>query len=111
MVLEMDGSALDVSKFNAFLTELLDHQSADLYRYKGVLAVEQKGYTVRYVLQGVHDMMETSFSGPWPRDRPVKTQVVLIGRKLDREKIEAKFSKCSVGMAAGDEIPHGPDKL
>jgi G3E family GTPase len=100
MVLEMDGSALDVKRFNAFVKELLDFQAADLYRYKGVLAVEQKGYTVRYVLQGVHDMMEVSFSGPWPRDRPVKTQVVLIGRKLDREKIEGKFEKCSVSMAA-----------
>jgi G3E family GTPase len=94
MMLEMDGSALDVDKFHEFVTELLLFQHADLYRYKGVLAVEQKGYTVRYVLQGVHDMMEVSFSGPWPRDRPVKTQVVLIGRKLDREKIEDKFSKC-----------------
>ncbi|CAK0902813.1 unnamed protein product [Prorocentrum cordatum] len=98
MVLEMEGAALDVDRFNAFVRDLLDHKSADLYRYKGVLAVKQKGYTVRYVLQGVHDMMEVSFSGPWPPDRPVKTQVVLIGRKLDREKIREQFSKCSVNM-------------
>ncbi|CAK0859428.1 unnamed protein product [Prorocentrum cordatum] len=96
MVLEMAGSALCVNKFNAFVNKLLDEQSVDLYRYKGVLAVEQEGHTVRYVIQGVHDMMEVSFSGAWPRDRPVSTQVVLIGRKLDREKLNERFLKCAV---------------
>jgi len=95
MLLEMAGAALEVDKFQAFLEELLSERSVDLYRYKGVLAVRQRGVVVRYILQGVHDTSEVSFSGAWPEDRPVKTQVVLIGRKLERELWKQRFAECA----------------
>lgn len=96
VLLEMSGSALDVTRFQVFLDQLLSERSVDLYRYKGVLAVDQQGIVVRYVLQGVHDMTEISFSGEWPAGTPVKTQVVIIGRKLDREAWQESFAACAV---------------
>jgi G3E family GTPase len=95
MVLEMEGK-LDLDRFQAFMDDLILQKSIDLYRYKGILAVERKQLDVRYVLQGVHDMKEVSFSGDWPEDRPMKTQVVIIGRKLDKDELNEKFQHCSI---------------
>eukprot|EP00440_Ansanella_granifera_P024586 gb/GFBE01026700.1/.p1 GENE.gb/GFBE01026700.1/~~gb/GFBE01026700.1/.p1 ORF type:complete len:488 (+),score=136.63 gb/GFBE01026700.1/:1-1464(+) len=94
MVLEKVGSGLDMHKFHHFLSQILEERSVDLYRYKGVLAAEQDGKTVLYILQGVHDMPELTFSGEWPEGKPVKTQVVIIGRKLDRESYRKGFEAC-----------------
>jgi len=95
MLLEMSGAALNVDRFQAFLDGILAERSVDLYRYKGVLAVEARGVIVRYVLQGVHDMAQVSFSGEWPSDKPVKTQVVIIGRKLEKDLWQERFAACA----------------
>lgn len=79
VVLEVKDRPLDVQSFNDLLDELLEN-SVDLYRYKGIIAFEKEGTVVRYVLQGVHDMLDIAFSGEWPAEKPLRTQVVLIGR-------------------------------
>jgi len=96
MVLESCGAGLDMHKFQEFLHQILNN-SVDLYRYKGVLAVSDKGRTgktLMYILQGVHDMPEVTFSSEWPSEKPVKTQIVMIGRKLDREAYRKEFLAC-----------------
>merc|ERR1711920_552668 len=95
MVLEKEGCALNMSRFKQFLATILEERSVDLYRYKGVLAARASdGKPALYVLQGVHDMPELTFSGMWPEGKPVKTQVVIIGRKLDRERYRSEFDDC-----------------
>lgn len=94
MVLEKAGSSLNMGKFQRFLKVILDERSVDLYRYKGVLAADQDGKPMLYILQGVHDMPELTYSGEWPTGKPLKTQVVLIGRKLDRDRYRQEFAKC-----------------
>lgn len=102
MVLEMEGDALDHQSFKQWLHGIIQERSVDLYRYKGVLAIRPsskqaaalQGKTLLYILQGVHDMPEFSFSGEWPDGKPVKTQVVIIGRKLDSLQYKADFAKC-----------------
>jgi G3E family GTPase len=95
MVLEKDGSMLVMSKFQAFLAKILEERSVDLYRYKGVLAARQRdGNPCLYILQGVHDMPEMTFSGVWPQGKPIKTQVVIIGRKLEMESYREQFEAC-----------------
>merc|ERR1712125_60784 len=97
MVLELEGSCLDLGKFNDWLGEIIAEQSVDLYRYKGVLAVKDlrmPDKTLLYILQGVHDMPEIAASGEWPEGKPIKTQVVIIGRKLDTARYREDFQKC-----------------
>lgn len=94
MVLEAKGKALDMRKFQRFLGGILQEKSVDLYRYKGVMAVNDKDATLLYILQGVHDMPELTFSGEWPEGKPIKTQIVLIGRKLDEKQYRAEFAGC-----------------
>jgi len=83
-----------MNKFSQFLGLLIQEQSTDLYRYKGVLACRLHSSVVRYVLQGVHDMPEMIVSGEWPEGKPYKTQMVVIGRKIDREKWTTMFGAC-----------------
>jgi len=66
----------------------------DLYRYKGVLAAGNASKIDLYILQGVHDMPELVYSGKWPDGKPVKTQIVLIGRKLDTQRYRKEFAEC-----------------
>jgi len=94
IVLEKDGVSLNMHTFQHFLAGILQERAQDLYRYKGVLAAEQDGVTRLYILQGVHDMPELTYSGKWPEGKPVKTQIVLIGRKLDTQKYREEFALC-----------------
>jgi len=94
MVLEKEGAGLDMHKFQEWLGTILQERSVDLYRYKGVLAAMQDEQKSLYILQGVHDMPELTFSGTWPEGKPLKTQVVLIGRKLDTERYKKEFLAC-----------------
>ncbi|CAE8597279.1 unnamed protein product [Polarella glacialis] len=94
MVLEKEGAGIDMHKFDKFLGKIIEERSVDLYRYKGVLAAMQADKMILYILQGVHDMPEITFSGEWPEGKPVKTQVVLIGRKLDQQRYRKEFEAC-----------------
>ena len=51
------------------------------------------GANERIVIQGVHMVVDTSVLGPWG-DRPRRTQLVFIGRELDREWLTKGFEAC-----------------
>jgi len=95
MVLEKDGAGINMSTFQHWMSGIIQERSVDLYRYKGVLAAKSdSGMTMLYILQGVHDMPEVTFSGEWPEGKAIKTQVVIIGRKLDRDGYRKGFAEC-----------------
>jgi G3E family GTPase len=96
MVCEMPDRGLNMHKFQMMLGTILQERAQDLYRYKGVLHVKDaraQGPSL-YILQGVHDMPELTFSGAWPEGKPPKTQVVLIGRQLEKERYRKMFMEC-----------------
>jgi cobalamin biosynthesis protein CobW len=43
---------------------------------------------MRMVVQGVGDRIENFFDRPWQATEPRQTRLVIIGRALDRAKIE-----------------------
>ena len=65
----------------AWLADLAATQGDDLYRIKGIVALQ--GDPNRHVLQGVHRLHEVRVAQPWGEEKP-NTKVVLIGRNLDR---------------------------
>jgi len=93
-VCELTGKPLDGEKFNEFMHGLLE-KSEDLYRYKGIIAMAdaRTGKIMKRVLQGVHDMVDMEPGHEWPKDTPIKSQVVLIGRALDKAKWIQKFQE------------------
>ena len=82
---------LNADRFQAWLSEVLQTQGTQLYRMKGFLNFA--GTDDRIVIQGVHMVVDTSALGPWG-DRPRRTQLVFIGRELDRGAISTGFEVC-----------------
>ena len=82
---------IDPERFQAWLTSTLQTQGTRLYRMKGFLNF--RGVNERIVIQGVHMVVDTSALGPWG-DRPRRTQLVFIGRELDRNLLTQGFDAC-----------------
>lgn len=96
MVCEVRDSPIDFSKFREWMSELLE-ASENLYRYKGIMAVRNHpgGPVMTRVVQGVHDMCQSEEGDEWPAGKPMKSQMVLIGRKLDKSKWMEAFRNCA----------------
>jgi G3E family GTPase len=83
--------ALDARKVNDWLSYLLQSRGEDILRMKGVLNI--KGDERRYVFHGVHMMFDGRPDRPWGAAARA-SQLVFIGRKLDRDEFLAGFSAC-----------------
>lgn len=83
--------ALDARKINDWLSYLLQSRGEDILRMKGILNI--KGDERRYVFHGVHMMFDGRPDRPWGGEARV-SQLVFIGRKLDRDELLAGFSAC-----------------
>lgn len=59
----------------------------EIYRIKGFVAVPNK--SMRLVLQGVGDRIEYFYDRPWQANELRQTRLVMIGRSLDKVKIES----------------------
>jgi G3E family GTPase len=88
---------LDPERFQSWLTDTLQTQGTRLYRMKGFLNF--RGSNERIVIQGVHMVVDTSSLGPWG-DRPRRTELVFIGRELDRDLLVQGFEACRLGSGA-----------
>ena len=92
---------LDEAKFDAWLSELVATRGGDILRLKGVL--DMAGDARRYVIQGVHMMLEGDYQGDWPPNTVRQSRFVLIGRNLHdvavRANIEAGFQACQGSSA------------
>ena len=83
--------ALDARKVNDWLSYLLQSRGQDILRMKGVLNIA--GDERRYVFHGVHMMFDGRPDRPWG-NAPRASQLVFIGRKLDRAELLAGFLAC-----------------
>jgi G3E family GTPase len=83
--------AVDEAKLNAWLGALLRERGTDIFRMKGILNVN--GKDSRYVFQGVHMLVDGREDQPWGT-RPRVSELVFIGRKLDREALNRGFRAC-----------------
>ena len=95
--LTMDGE-VDLDVVNDWLGMLLNDNWQDLYRMKGVLAIE--GCDDRYVFQGVHALFEGMPDKPWEDGVARSSKLVFIGKDLDRDELEKGFQACAVGAAS-----------
>ncbi len=83
---------LDPIKFESWLSELVAKDGQDLLRYKGILNL--KGMEERFVVQGVHMIMEGRPLQVWPAGDPRRSRLVFIGRKLDEDALKQGFAGC-----------------
>ncbi|AYF75882.1 GTP-binding protein [Nocardia yunnanensis] len=90
--IELDGT-VDHEALERWLTEHLREHGGDVYRMKGLFAVERDAR--RFVLQGVHSVFDIRPSTPW-RDENRSGKVVFIGRELDRAELTRGLRSCLV---------------
>ena len=90
---------LDMMKVNTWLSTLLQTKGADIYRSKGILAID--GSDDKYVFQGVHMLLDMASSAegvgrPWRAGEARVNKLVFIGKNLDRAELETEFRACLV---------------
>ena len=83
---------LDSNLFFKWLQGVTQAQGPDILRLKGIL--DMQGEQHRFVVQGVHMLIEGDRQRLWQQDETRQSRLVFIGRKLDRASLEAGFKRC-----------------
>jgi G3E family GTPase len=86
------AGALDPQKFFPWVRQLTQERGPDILRLKGIL--DFKDDPARYVVQGIHMIIEGDHQRPWKDGETRLSRLVLIGRKLDADRIRAGFEAC-----------------
>ena len=86
------GGELDPQKFFPWIQQTTQEQGPDILRLKGILAF--KGDQERYVVQGVHMIIEGNHQRAWKDGEKRESRLVFIGRHLDKKQLAADFQKC-----------------
>lgn len=84
---------LDLRKLNMWFSYLVQLQGENLYRYKGILNIN--GLDRRFIFQGVHMIFAGEEKNNWGNEQR-KSELVFIGKNLDKEKLTAQFRACIV---------------
>jgi len=92
--ISLRGGELDPGKFFPWIQEVTQVEGANILRLKGILAMARD--PDRYVLQGVHMIIEGTHQRPWRADETRESRLVFIGRKLNEAAIRKSFEACLV---------------
>lgn len=93
--LQLPGE-LDLDMVNDWLGDLLAQRWQDIYRMKGVLAIQ--GFDERYVIQGVHALFEGAVDRPWRQGEARGSKLVFIGKDLREEELRDAMRSCLVPL-------------
>ncbi len=85
---------LDPNKFMPWIEKITQIDGPDILRLKGIVAF--KDDPDRFVVQGIHMILEGDHQRPWRDDEKRSSRLVFIGRNLDREKLERTFAACAI---------------
>jgi len=83
---------IDMVKLNHWMTAVVSELGEYLYRYKGIIAAQ--GMDRRVVFQGVHTLFAASYDRPWKQEEERKSEVVFIGKGLNKVWFEEHFHNC-----------------
>jgi G3E family GTPase len=84
--------SVDERALNKWLYELVRDRGPDLYRLKGILNVGDARR--RFVLQGVHMLLDGRPGLAWRPDEERVSRLVFIGKNLDRDALTRAFEAC-----------------
>lgn len=85
-------------KLNSWVSGVLKEKGVDIFRSKGVLAVQ--GMRQKFVFQAIHMLFANSMEGSWAPGEEKRCKMVFIGKNLNREELTSGFMEC---MALVDE--------
>jgi G3E family GTPase len=84
---------INPEKLLPWLNTYTQEHGPDLLRLKGILAFPDE--PKRFVLQGVHMILEGDTQREWGEDEPRVSRLVFIGKNLDRAELETSFAACA----------------
>ncbi len=84
---------IDGNKFFPWIHALAQAEGANILRLKGILAL--RGEDHRYVVQGVHMIVEGEQQRPWKDDEARHSRLVFIGRHLHEDRLRAGLLACT----------------
>jgi G3E family GTPase len=90
--ISLRGRDMDPKKFFPWLEKTTQMDGPSILRLKGIISL--KDDPERYVVQGVHMILEGDHQRPWKDDELRETRLVFIGRDLDEERIRRTFEAC-----------------
>ena len=91
---------MDPDKFFPWIQKITQIDGPDILRLKGIIAFEDD--PERYVVQGIHMIIEGDHQRPWKDSELRQSRLVFIGRNLDSEKLERTFAACAAQIATAD---------
>jgi G3E family GTPase len=83
---------LDPDKFLPWINDLVAKEGPKILRCKGILSF--KDDPQRFVLQGVHMVLDGDHQRDWKSDEKRESRLVFIGREFDAAAIEQAFLAC-----------------
>ncbi|RVP57969.1 CobW family GTP-binding protein [Sinorhizobium medicae] len=92
--ISLRGGEMNPDRFFPWIQKITQTDGSNILRLKGIIAFSGDGE--RYVVQGVHMIIEGDHQRPWKEGEKRESRLVFIGRDLDREKIERTFRACEV---------------
>lgn len=90
--ISLRGGEMDPKKFFPWIEKTTQMDGPSILRLKGIIAI--KDDPDRYVVQGVHMILEGDHQRPWREGEARETRLVLIGRDLDAERLKRTFEAC-----------------
>ncbi len=84
---------IDPQKLLPWLNDLTQQRGPDILRLKGIFAFPDE--PKRFVVQGVHMIIEGDTQRDWRPDEKRSSRLVFIGRNLDRAELERAFVACA----------------
>ena len=92
--ISLRAGELDPNKFLPWIDKITQIDGPDILRLKGIVAF--KDDPDRFVVQGIHMILEGDHQRAWRSNEERTSRLVFIGRNLDREKLERTFAACAV---------------
>ena len=92
--ISLRGGEMNPDRFFPWIQKITQTDGPNILRLKGIIAFT--GDAERYVVQGVHMIIEGDHQRPWKDGEKRETRLVFIGRDLDRDKLERTFKACEV---------------
>jgi len=87
------GGEMDPEHFFPWIQKIAQTKGPDILRLKGIIAFA--GDEERYIVQGVHMILEGDHQRPWKQGEKRESRLVFIGRKLNEEKLRKGFEACA----------------
>ncbi|MBD1821377.1 GTP-binding protein [Cyanobacteria bacterium FACHB-DQ100] len=90
----VEPGVVNSDKLTTWLNQLVQIQGQNIFRMKGILNVDDEDR--RFVLQGVHMLLDGRPGRPWKSDELRRNEMVFIGRELPEAELKSGFQSCLV---------------